>query len=104
MRVREFDPSHRGEAILFVKADWCPHCKVAKPELEVAAMQVGRLPVFAVDSERDKATIRKLNIDGYPTILYRSDRGRISKYVGPREGRRIADWACGRSSACLPRR
>ena len=104
MGLRAFDPAHRGEAILFVKADWCPHCRSAKPELETVALLVGRLPVFAVDSDRDAAEIRKLKVEGFPTILYRTSTGRISRYTGPREGRRIADWVCAQSSACPPRR
>lgn len=91
----------RTPCILFVKAEWCPHCQHAKPELAEAASILGTvLPVYAVDSERNEDVIRALKVQAFPTILYQNANGRVKEYQGERKGTKIADWACTQSGMC----
>lgn len=101
MPFRAYSPRHSGPAVLFVSAEWCPHCKVAKPELKKAASILGSvIPVLHVDSARDAEVIKALKVRGYPTILYRDQAGRTTEYSGERTGLKIADWVCAASGAC----
>lgn len=91
----------KGAAVLFVKADWCGHCVATKPHIAHVASCLGNvLPVYAVDSEKNKKFIEKLDIGGFPTIFFRTPSGELVQYSGPREGKRIADWACAQSGGC----
>lgn len=93
----------KGPAILFVKAEWCPHCKTAKPEMEAAAQQLKSvIPVYAVDSERDKAVIDKFkNFKGFPTIYFKNAQGKLVEYrEGDRKAQKVVDWACAHSGNC----
>lgn len=90
-----------GPAILFVKAEWCPHCQAAKPEIRKAAAILGTvLPVYMLDSKKDKDILARMPIEGYPTIFFRTAGGQLKEYSGDRTGQKIADWACAKSGAC----
>lgn len=99
--VKSYRKNARLPAVLFAKAEWCPHCQDAKPELEEAASMLGSvLPVYAVDSERNADTIRKLKVQAFPTIMYQSAEGKVVEYKGERKGKKIGDWACAQSGMC----
>jgi thiol-disulfide isomerase/thioredoxin len=91
-----------GPAVLFVKADWCPHCTAMKPEIKKAASIMGSVvPVYEVDSEVHKADIEGMNIKGYPTVFYVDGAGKRKEFnETDRSGKRIADWACAHSGKC----
>lgn len=98
MPVKQFNPNVAGPAVLFVKADWCGHCQSAKPEVRAASAQLGaRVPIYEVDSERDAGTIKGLGVEGFPTIIFLSAQGRLSKYTGARTASAIAQWAAARA-------
>ena len=68
-----------GAELLIVKAEWCGHCKKAKPHFEKLVkaspvkMQDGsEVTIRMLDSDADKAEVNALNVKGFPTILYRS--------------------------------
>ena len=65
--------------LLFFTVDWCPHCKVAKPEWDNLVAEYdgklinGRQVVFTnynctTETEETKKLISQYGIDGYPTI------------------------------------
>jgi len=65
--------------LLFFTVDWCPHCKVAKPEWENLVSEYdgklinGRQVVFTsynctTETDETKKLISQYGIDGYPTI------------------------------------
>lgn len=98
MRLRQYNRSRSGPALLFVSATWCPHCRNAKPEMTRAAVILGTVvPVYVVDSEKHKDVVQALGVEGFPTILYRNESGRMVEYRGERSGQKIADWACSQS-------
>ena len=101
MSVKAYRKNARMPAVLFAKAEWCPHCQHAKPEMEQAASVLGSvLPVYAVDSERNPDVIKQLKVQAFPTILYQSAEGKLTEYTGDRKGNKIADWACSQSGMC----
>lgn len=68
--------------VLFFFADWCPHCRKAKPEWEqfreeydgkvVNEYTISCQPVDCTnekDNQRTAALIKKYNIESYPTII-----------------------------------
>lgn len=78
----------KGPEFVMIYADWCGHCKKAKPDFEQLAAQsplnIGEHKVYIRlvngDSEEGKA----LKVEGYPTFrLYKPD-GRMVEYKGGR--------------------
>lgn len=88
-------------AVLYASATWCPHCRATTPEMEKAAAILGSVvPVYVVDSERNKDVVRALGVRGFPTIFFRNAMGRLVQYNGERRGQKIADWVCAHSGNC----
>ncbi len=99
--MRSWYPGVRGPAVLFVKAEWCPHCKTAKPEMETASAMLGDvIPMYAMDADKHSNAIQRLGIQGFPTILFLSPGGELQTYEGDRKGQNVADWACITSGLC----
>ena len=63
--------------VYFFYADWCPHCKKAKPEWDQFVKQyenktVGTytiVPIGVDCSEGENPLIQKYGVDGYPTLI-----------------------------------
>jgi thiol-disulfide isomerase/thioredoxin len=99
--MRSWSPSVRGPAVLFVKAEWCPHCQTAKPEMEKAALMLGSvIPMYAVDSEKHKRFVQQARVPGFPAIFFMTPEGELVQYDGERKGQQVADWACISSGLC----
>lgn len=90
--------SSRNEAVLvyFFYADWCPHCKTAKPEWEKFSKQVNgtmvnnkTIKTVVVDctdlentelentSVEAKELVRQYNVKGFPTVFAVKDGKQI---------------------------
>ena len=75
--------------ILFFYADWCPHCKRAKPEWDNFAknfdgkiMGFNKIKCTGVDcTEGDSPLIQEYSVDGYPTVILKKD-GKNNAYEG----------------------
>jgi len=72
--------------IYFFSADWCPHCKRAKPEWEKfktafdnKTIGTYTMKTISVDcTEGDDPLIQEYSIDGYPTVVMMKDNKRIN--------------------------
>jgi len=72
--------------IKFFYADWCPHCKRAKPEwekfkLDYNGKEVGyyKISCESIDcTEGDNPQIQEFSVDGYPTIIMLKDNKKVN--------------------------
>ena len=66
--------------------DWCPHCKVVKPEWEKLEKdpELSHVTIKKINCEENEAEIEKNNIEGFPTILH-THNGKVKPYEGARE-------------------
>jgi thiol-disulfide isomerase/thioredoxin len=72
--------------IMFFFADWCPHCKKAKPEWEKFTAtynnkDVGFYKIIcdSVDcTDGENRLIQEYSIDGYPTVILVKDGKRVN--------------------------
>jgi protein disulfide-isomerase len=77
--------------LIIVTAEWCGHCKKAMPDFEqlvnaspIMKADGSSVTVRMLDSDKDKAEVKNLNVKGFPTILYQSADGSVSNYNGER--------------------
>jgi thiol-disulfide isomerase/thioredoxin len=58
-----------NDSVVVVYADWCGHCKAAKPEFEKAASMSNKVVLLNSDTPAGKEYIKKNNVKGFPTIV-----------------------------------
>lgn len=85
----DIDDSSSYRLLMFY-ADWCPHCRAAKPEWEKTKSEVNGTvngkPVKFVGldcttpSPEVEATMDKYNVESYPTILLISPDGTVTPF------------------------
>lgn len=79
-----------GNQLVIAKADWCGHCKKAKPAFDalLAASPIKlkdgtSVTVRVLDADRDKAEVESMNVRGFPSIIYMKG-GSPMEYSGER--------------------
>lgn len=76
--------SSKNPELLFFSADWCPHCKKAKPEWiqtkeYLDAHNIGSHKVYCVEydcskpSEEITELTKRYSVDGFPTVKLQYD-------------------------------
>jgi protein disulfide-isomerase A1 len=80
-------------------APWCGHCKRLAPEYEKAATTLkGRVVLVKVDATVENELAEKYDIQGYPTLIFFSEKGKKStEYDGERTANGIAKWCLKKS-------
>ena len=75
------NPNHYG--LVHVYAHWCGHCKVMIPMIE----ELGELSnghtdfnVVGINATLKENTFIKNNVDGYPTLFFVDNNGKLHKY------------------------
>jgi thiol-disulfide isomerase/thioredoxin len=90
--------------LCMVYADWCGHCKTAKPIIEELKRNIGSEPKLAgkavtvelVNGEENSPLLASLpKVGGYPTFFLKRGSS-VDEYKGPRERAAIVDWLAGR--------
>jgi thiol-disulfide isomerase/thioredoxin len=66
--------------------DWCPHCKVVKPEWEKLEndTSIKNVAITKINCEKDEKAAEENNIEGFPTILF-THNNKVEAYEGGRE-------------------
>ncbi len=68
---KEWKYSGKKPAIIDFYADWCAPCRQLSPLIEELAKEYeGKIDVYKVDTEKEKALAQSLGITGLPTILF----------------------------------
>jgi thiol-disulfide isomerase/thioredoxin len=77
--------SNEKKEIYLFKAEWCPHCVSFKKTWQSLQDKLKDKYTFVTfDSDKDKASIEKWKIGGFPTIIKRVGNT-MKEYVGPRD-------------------
>lgn len=93
-----FRTLHSG-FVLLVYAPWCGHSRALLPEAEKAAERTPEVPFFKVDGTQAEALATRLDVKGYPTLLFvRRGDGDPITYDGERQAGPIAAWAKAKSA------
>ena len=83
--------------LIICKAEWCGHCKTAKPEFDklsnspIILDDGSTVNVKVLDADSDKSEIAKYNVKGFPTVLF-DNNGEINEYPGPRTHASIVEF------------
>jgi hypothetical protein len=81
---KQLGGGEKKEIYLF-KAEWCPHCVGFKPTWKKLEKELSSKYTFVTyDSEKDKASIKKWDIKGFPTIIKKTGND-MEEYIGPRD-------------------
>lgn len=78
------------KSLIIFKAEWCGHCKTAKPEFgklisasPITLKDGSKVTVKVLDADADKEEITPYKVKGFPTILI-ANAGNTIEYPGPR--------------------
>lgn len=76
----------KTETFILYYVEWCPHCKVVKPEWEKLEKdhELKMIEIKKVNCEENEDIVNELGIEGFPTILY-TKNGKVEPYNGERE-------------------
>lgn len=85
-----------GTMTLFY-TDWCAQCKPVRSTWNQLPAELSNrklnIKLRAIDCEKDKGTCTRLNINGYPSIVFENQSGRPIEYTGNKTTKDIADFA-----------
>ena len=92
----------KGEpAVIFVKAEWFPHCQAAKPVMDKVSRILGSvIPVYVVDSDDNANLISAWNVKSFPTVYFSTGKGESFMFQGKRTPDTVASWVCKLSNLC----
>ncbi len=77
--------NYKGDkpAIIDFYADWCPPCRVLSPLVEeVAKEYAGKIVVYKVNTDQERAVTQSLGISGLPTLVFIPVKGKPQLVVG----------------------
>ena len=80
----------KPELYLF-KAEWCGHCTRFKPIWKDLQSNYNEIKYNEYDADIDKNIMKKLNIQGYPTIMIKHNNKMI-QYSGDRDKSSIINF------------
>jgi thiol-disulfide isomerase/thioredoxin len=87
----------RGTFTLYY-ADWCPHCKTAKPEMEElvakSPITVGntKCAIRMIQPEEQPEEAKGKPVKGFPTFLLETTAGETVEYKGKRNAQGYLDF------------
>jgi len=91
------------KAMVAYVAPWCGYCVKFKPIYEdVGELLGGSFPLFYMDCDKySEFSRRKLNINGFPTVLYINTEGKpYKKYTNERSWKVMINDICKEAKVC----
>jgi thiol-disulfide isomerase/thioredoxin len=88
--VKESFQSGEVPAFVMYYADWCPHCKAAKPAfsdlVNQSPLTVGsaKCSIRMISSDENPEVMKEKGIKGFPTFMLETADGENVEYQGPR--------------------
>lgn len=78
-------------------ADWCGHCKHAKPSFDEIEQRVANGSKVTVrrlnaDDEANKSELSRLKVKGYPTLILETTDGKLIEFQGERTTQGYIDF------------
>ena len=89
--------------MLLVYAPWCGHSRAFLPEYEKAAASIPKLVFAKADGTVADELATKLDVKGYPTLLFIRQGASQAEYRGDRRAAPVAQWAKSMLEPALPR-
>ena len=81
-----------GGVLRFFYADWCPHCKDAKPHWNALKKKYnGNVTLKSVDCTKDTDEAQKFDVEGFPTFIL-TRNGKNIEYEGERTTSGLLDF------------
>jgi thioredoxin 1 len=77
--------NYKGDkpAIIDFYADWCPPCRELSPLVEEIAKEfAGKIVVYKVNTDQERAVTQTLGISGLPTLVFIPVKGKPQFVVG----------------------
>tara|TARA_Y100000389_G_scaffold39622_1_gene34070 strand:+ start:239 stop:697 length:459 start_codon:yes stop_codon:yes gene_type:complete len=76
----------KGVTFTLYYVEWCPHCKVVKPEWKKLENDpdLEHITIVKINCEENESVVQEKNIEGFPTILL-NNNGKEEAYNGNRE-------------------
>ena len=91
-KIEEFTSSKKNDPIFrMFYVDWCPHCKVAKPEFIKCKNTHKGVQFKLINGESDEDAVKAFNVDGYPTFIH-TKNGKHTHYEGERTSGAFSKW------------
>ena len=83
-------------------ADWCGHCKAAKPSFEEISKDgqvavgngsvVVEVRMLNADDPKNKDELKRLNVVGYPSLFLETTDGKVIEFKGERSTKGYLDF------------
>jgi thioredoxin len=69
--------------LLEFSAEWCPPCRMVKPEVEALAREVrGKAEVVQIDVDRERALAAQYKVKGIPCFVVVRDGREVARQTG----------------------
>ena len=77
------DSEDLDDGVVFVYADWCPHCKSMLPHVR-AAKRRARTNIRIIEGDSNPRMAKKLKVRAYPTTVIVKNKKVVKKIEGAR--------------------
>ena len=80
------DSNTNKNTLFLFKADWCGHCRSFKPTWKKLQEDMGdKINFVTFDADKNKDKMSEYKIDGFPTLIFKTNDNKAVEYVGTRD-------------------